>query len=228
MGQTHGNPNPVEFDPVGGTFTLEAGADKQGGGHGWADVWYRGHLAWEYKGKHADLDRAYQQLLQYRESLQDPPLLVVSDLDQIVIHTNFTNTVKRVYRLALDDLLLPNKLALLRALFTDPESLRAAQTTAEVIAEAAAEFARLAERLRKWGAEPQAAAHFLIRLLFVPFAEDVELLPGRLFTRLVETGRRNPRVVNAQLRQLFRAIAVGRAFGVDLIAHFNGGLFDDD
>lgn len=32
-------------------------------------------FALEYKGKHADLDKAYQQLLNYREDLQNPPLL---------------------------------------------------------------------------------------------------------------------------------------------------------
>ncbi|GIK36651.1 MAG: hypothetical protein BroJett011_04840 [Chloroflexota bacterium] len=35
-------------------------------------------------------------MLQYREALQNPPLLVVSDIDSVVIHTNFTNTIKRV------------------------------------------------------------------------------------------------------------------------------------
>ena len=69
-----------------------------------------GYFAWEYKGQHADLDKAYRQLLQYRESLLNPPLLIVSDLQRIVIHTNFTNTVKRVVELTLDDLLIPDKL----------------------------------------------------------------------------------------------------------------------
>lgn len=98
-----GHPTPAEEDPTGQSFTFEAGADKQKGGQGWADVWKKGKFAWEYKGKHADLDKAYQQLLQYREALLNPPLLVVSDLDSIVIHTNFINTVKWVYTLTLDD-----------------------------------------------------------------------------------------------------------------------------
>lgn len=44
-------------------------------------VWMRGHFGWEFKGKHKDLKAAYNQLLQYRESLENPPLLVVCDLD---------------------------------------------------------------------------------------------------------------------------------------------------
>ena len=42
-------------------------------GAAFADVWMRGHFAWEYKGKHKNLDAAYQQLLQYKEDLENPP-----------------------------------------------------------------------------------------------------------------------------------------------------------
>jgi len=53
-----GHPQPVEMDPTGERFCFEAGATKQTGGNGWADVWKRGFFAWEYKGKHANLDKA--------------------------------------------------------------------------------------------------------------------------------------------------------------------------
>jgi hypothetical protein len=39
-----GHPTPAEDDPTGTRFTFEAGADKQGGGQGWADVWKRGYF----------------------------------------------------------------------------------------------------------------------------------------------------------------------------------------
>ena len=223
-----GHETPAEADPTGERFAFEAGAGKQQGGQGWADVWKKGFFAWEYKGRHADLDKAYQQLLQYREALENPPLLVVSDIERIVIHTNFTNTVKRVEELALDDLLLPEGLTLLRAVFFEPETLRAPQTTEQVTAEAAKEFARLAELLRAYGADPHRTAHFLIRLLFCLFAEDIGLLPQGLFTRLVSQTRRQASAFAGQMRQLFGAMAGGGWFGADQIAHFDGGLFDDD
>ena len=59
-----GHETPAEADPTGERFGFEAGASKTQGGQGYADVWKRGFFAWEYKGKHADLDKAYQQLLQ--------------------------------------------------------------------------------------------------------------------------------------------------------------------
>lgn len=223
-----GHETPAESDPTGEKFTFEAGAGKQKGGQGWADVWKKGYFAWEYKGKHADLDKAYQQLLQYREALQNPPLLVVSDIDTIVIHTNFTNTVKRIERLALDDLLKPEGIAMLQAVFYDSDFFRVAQTTAQVTQEAAKEFARLAELLRKYGEDPHQIAHFLIRLLFCLFAEDIGLLPEGLFNRLVTQTRRNAAAFTAQLRQLFGVMATGGWFGADQIAHFDGGLFDND
>jgi len=223
-----GHPTPVEDDPAGERFCFEAGATKARGGQGWADVWKRGFFAWEYKGKHKDLSAAYQQLLQYRESLMNPPLLVVSDMANIVVHTNFTNTVKRVMRISLDDLLTPEGMDHLRAVFYHPESLRAPVTTEQVTQQAAAEFAHLADLLRAYGEDPQEAAHFLIRLLFCMFAEDIGLLPDDLFTQLVKGTQRRPVAFKAQLRQLFQAMSGGGWFGVSEIVFFDGRLFDDD
>jgi len=59
-------PTPVEADPTGQTYAFEKGAEKLGGAKGFADVWFRGHFAWEYKGHHKDLDAAYRQLVGYR------------------------------------------------------------------------------------------------------------------------------------------------------------------
>jgi type II restriction/modification system DNA methylase subunit YeeA len=222
-----GHPTPIEADPLGTFFAFEAGADKQRGGQGWADVWKRGHFAWEYKGKNANLDRAYQQILQYRESLENPPLLVVSDMDQIVIHTNFTNTVKLTVTITLDDLLTPAGLQRLRDVFERPDAFRAAETPQQVTEQAAAEFARLAALLRQTYADPQQIAHFLIRLLFCLFAEDIGLLPNNLFSRLIESTRRRPALFSTQLRQLFEAMAHGGFFAMEDIPHINGRLFDD-
>ncbi len=92
--------------------------------------------------------------------------------------------------------------------------------------EAAKEFSRLAEYLRTSEPDANKVAHFLIRLLFCLFAEDIDLLPKELFTRLVDRGRQHPEAFNAQLGQLFDAMANGGFFGEHEIRHFNGGLFD--
>src|SRR5438034_5587169 len=68
-----GQPKPAAADPVGDRYCFERGVTKTEGEKGWADVWMQGHFGWEYKGKHKDLVAAYRQLLQYRESLENPP-----------------------------------------------------------------------------------------------------------------------------------------------------------
>ena len=70
--------DPISADPKGDWFTFEKGASKTSGGNGWADVWRRECFGWEYKGRHANLDKAYGQLLQYSVALENPPLLIVS------------------------------------------------------------------------------------------------------------------------------------------------------
>lgn len=76
-------------DPTGDSYAFEKGAAKSGGGDGWADVWKKDCFAWEYKGRHKNLRAALAQLNEYRVALDNPPLLVVSDLSVIEIHTNF-------------------------------------------------------------------------------------------------------------------------------------------
>src|ERR1035437_10814281 len=92
-------------DQTGDSCTVEKHVAKLKGGKGYADVWKRGFFAWEYKGKHKDLQAAYLQLADYREDLENPPLLVVCDQDRFEVHTNFTGTAKQVYSFTLADLL---------------------------------------------------------------------------------------------------------------------------
>jgi len=183
------------------------------------------------------LAKAYQQLLKYREALDNPPLLVVCDLERFEIHTNWTNTPPEVYSFSLQDLVtnIPTNTCkvpavdVLRFLFTDPERLKPGQTTAQVTTQAAKEFSTLAKGLGDRGIPAERAAHFIMRLLFCLFAEDIGLLPGQLFTRLIQNNRRKPVEFAKKLRQLFAAMSTeGGSFGPDDIQYFDGGLFMDD
>lgn len=116
-----GEPTPPEDDPLGDHYCFERGAEKVGGGDGWADVWRKGCFGWEYKGKHKDLNAALRQLQAYALDLENPPYLVVSDMERIVVHTNWTNTVSRRIEFSLDDLRDPRRLEELRWLdMADP------------------------------------------------------------------------------------------------------------
>ena len=228
-----GQPTP-NSDPTGDRYAFEKGASKADGRDGWADVWRKGHFAWEYKGKHRDLKAAYAQLLLYREALENPPLLIVCDLNRFEIHTNFTNTAKEVHTFDLDDLLTsPERpLHLLRTVMETPGDLKPKASREELTEKAAGHFASLALDLRKRGVAPRRVAHFLNKLVFCMFAEDAGLLPRGLVVRLAQLGASffpDPQAIHGAMKELFRTMSDGGGhFGADTIQWFNGGLFDGD
>lgn len=224
-----GHPTPAEADPTGESFCFERFAEKTDGSDGYADVWKKGFFAIEYKGRRKDLGAAYEQLLRYREDLDNPPLLAVCDTDRLVIHTNFTNTAKRTYELNVANLADPGSLELLRALFNAPDKLRPGTTVAFVSEEAARKVAAVAQALEARGIEPMQAAQFLMKVVFALFAEDADLLPEKLVEGLLDQARRKPSLARPLLEKLFAAMRdgdEGLAFTQE-IAHFNGGLFED-
>ena len=150
-----GELTPAEADPTGEHYCFERGARKDGGGDGWADVWKRHCFAWEYKGKHADLDAAFNQLRQYALALENPPLLVVSDMVRFRIRTNWTNSVSLTHEFGLDELADPANRNKLKWAMSDPERLRPGESRQGLTERAAATFAELAQSLRERGHDHQ-------------------------------------------------------------------------
>jgi hypothetical protein len=237
-----GHATPTEHaarhDPEGKTFSFQTSTVKADGQKGFADVFFRDHFIWEYKGVHADLNKAYRQLQLYREALFNPPLLITSDLRTIHIYSNFTNrpTVETV--VTLDDIAAKDGGAgpgvdVLRRVFFHPDSFRP-DATRETITRATADtFLSVAEALRQHqrltdeAYTPEQRAHFLIRLLFCLFAEDLGLLPDGLFTSIVQSQGAAYTDLRHPLRNLFATMRDGGHFGMFAVRHFNGTLFDD-
>ena len=236
-----GESTPAEPDPSGDFFTFEKSLKKETGATGFADVWRKDCFAWEYKGLHADLSAAYGQIQLYRESLGNPPLLVVCDMDRYEVHTNFNNTVKRVYRFSNSDFpsdqsvdgtqLTP--VQVLRALFVEPDLLHPGKSQAKLTEEAADLLVTLAEDLRRWNAASaapipdQRIAKFIMRMIFCFFACDVGLLPKDAFADLIRVNRTDPDSFRRYLSELFGAMKDGGSFLMREVPQFNGGLFDD-
>ena len=196
-----GHATPSEYgarhDPTGATFSFQTSTVKAGGQKGYADVYFRDHFIMEYKGPHADLDKAYRQLQLYREALNNPPLLITSDTRVIHIYSNFTNRPVVKTTVTLDDIVAGNGGAgpgvdVLRRVFLDPDSFMPERTRENITRATADTFLAVAEALKEHqrltgeSYTPEQRAHFLIRLLFCLFAEDLGLLPDGLFTQIVK------------------------------------------
>ena len=225
--QLLGVPEPTPASAA--DYTFEKPTRRIGDRQGFADVWWRGRFAWEYKRDSRNLVEAYAQLKGYADALENPPLLIVSDMQEIRIHTNFTNAIAVQHVIKLPDLTDPHiRNDILRECFLHPERLQPTVTREIVTAEAAANFARIAVALREHHDERR-VAHFINKLVFCLFAEDIDLLPGRVFAVVLDEAVKSPTEFEPILRNLFRAMAnpYGR-FGTVAVPWFNGGLFDDD
>ena len=192
---------------------------------GYADVFKRNHFAWENKAPGKNLDAALKQLLTYSLALSNPPLLVVCDRLSTRIHTQFNGHPSEVHTVLLHELDQPEKQALLRRLWTDPESFRPKKTSRDITELAAQSFATLADGLRKRNNNADEVAHFLTQCLFCFFAEDVGLLPGRMFEGLVNNRHLTSDKLTLGLGNLFTVMRDGGLYGNDDIPWFNGGLF---
>jgi len=214
-------PGPDDPD----TYTFERGFRRAGGtGQAFADVWKRGCFAWEYKAPGKSLEGALKQLMMYALPLENPPLLVVSDRQHIEMHTHFTGTPSECHRFALEEIVDPAVRQSLRRAWTEPDAFKPKRSNREITDEAARTFADTAVRLRAASVPAPKVSHFLTQCVFSFFAEDVGLLPGRLFERLM-SAHLPPERLRTQLRSLFETMREGGLFGVDDVPWFNGGLF---
>ena len=111
-------------------YRFEEKSDVIGGKTGYADVFMRGVFAWENKAPGKNLDTALKQLLTYSLALSNPPILVVSDRLSIRIHTQFTGHPSATHEVRIAEMDQPANLALLRRIWTAPESFKPGKRTA--------------------------------------------------------------------------------------------------
>ncbi len=233
-------------DPSGDYYAFEKGATTPDG-DGFADVWQRDHFAWEYKGKRKDLTAAYAQLQRYRESLANPPLLVVCDLDRFEVHTNwntetwiycFRNAdiatsdpveVKTISGMPARDAPELTALQVLKALFEQPDRLRPERTREQITQSAAKMFGEISDELRKWHVDDMRIARFITKTMFCMFATDVGLLPRGTFSEVIRLHRQSgdAESFRTYLSRLFKVMNKGGKFSMHAVPQFNGMLFRD-
>ncbi len=229
-------PKPGNISEEGGAgsgYIFEKQTLALGQQRGFADVFYKGRFAWENKAPGKNLDGALRQLLGYSLALDNPPLLVVCDRHTIRIHTQFNGHPSVTHTLPIEQLADPARRELLRRLWLDPNSFRPQQTNRDITEQAAKSFATLADGLRKRGPQTspereqyaEQIAHFLTQTLFCFFAEDVGLLPGRMFEQIVSNRHFTSKQLTETLQKLMDTMQSGGVFGADVLPWFNGGLF---
>ena len=229
-------------DPESYTFE-RAVYDAEGAYIGAADVWKKDCFGWEYKSPGKSLRDAYVQLRGYQEGLDSPPILVVSDMRTIEIHTTFDYapartirfTLKQLsenptyYRNILRDIFEPSGSGRNHPLHPDRDQRYITET-------AAAKFGELADALQT--DEPESAsvvARFLNRIVFCFFAESIGLFRGdrdqsyRPLTITLDYLLKSQDRSKKQLAELFRALSSEEItdWGPMAAPWVNGGLFDE-
>jgi len=166
-----------------------------------------------------------------------PPFLVIVDVGHVIeLYAEFSRTGATYtpfpdpasHRIRLTDLRDDKVRARLRAVWLDPLSLDPATASAKVTREIADRLAVIAKSLE--GAHsPEIVAGFLTRCLFSMFAEDVQLIPARSFTGLLDSVANAPAQFQPMVQTLWGEMDRG-GFSVILretLPRINGKLFKD-
>jgi hypothetical protein len=249
-------PNPTSGDPDKDTYTFERDAIFAHEGDkfttGKIDLFKDGHFILEAKQGSEESSKklgsakrntpawsiamrdAYGQALGYARTFDTPPpFLITCDIGYCFdLYATFDGSwdyrpfpSAQKSRLFVTD--LEKHLDLLRTIFTNPFSLDPSRRSAKVTREVAAHLAALARVLEGAGHPPESVAKFLMRSIFTMFAEDVGLLPKKLFSNaLDEIWIPHPEKFRADIEFLWQAMNHGKEFGfVGKLLRFNGGLF---
>ena len=165
-----------------------------------------------------------------------PPFLMVVDVGHVIeLYADFSGQGQGYnqfpdgnrYRIRLEDLREEETRDLLRAIWTEPQSLDPSLRSAEVTREIATHLAELGKSFEGQGHDSETVARFLMRCLFSMFAEDVDLIPRNSFRDLLVKLRGRPEHAQPSLQGLWQTMDTGGFSQVLMqdLKRFNGGLF---
>lgn len=176
------------------------------------------------------MEAAFGQAVNYARHLpQRPPFVLTCDIGHAFhVWDGFSGSyggygARQTY--TLNDLRDPQVRERFRALWLDPQGLDPARVRTQVTREVAAALGALAKSLE--GRFPaEAVSQFLMRVVFTFFAEDVGLLPEKLFQNALEgPWKDHPSAFPKGLESLWDAMNTGGFWGPLKVLRFNGGLF---
>ncbi|MDX9900200.1 MAG: N-6 DNA methylase [Aliarcobacter sp.] len=162
--------------------SFEEPVKKLGEKRGRIDLFWKGTLLVEHKSRGKDLDKAYTQAVNYFPGLKEaelPKYILISDFEIFKLYDleedkNYEFTLSELYK----NVHLFGFIAGYtkhKVVAEDPINIKAAQL-----------MGKLHDVLKETGYDGHALEHFLVRLLFLEFAEDTAIFERRLFTEFIE------------------------------------------
>ena len=226
----------IEFFQVFGINQRRIGSFEQkvkklGDRDGYIDWLWKGNLLIEHKSRGKDLDRAYQQAIDYFPGLKEhelPRFVLVSDFARFRLYDMIEGTHNEFL---LKELYKNVKLFWFIAGY-QPQKI---SPQSPVNAKAVQRMARLHDRLKQIGYTGHALEVYLVRLLFCLFAEDTGIFERTQFTEFIEQQtREDGSDLAPQLAQLFdvlNTLETARLRNLDdtlsRFPYINGKLFEE-
>lgn len=212
---------------VGGVFEYVAQRHSTGR-HGFMDLFWPGKIAVEHKSAGADLSQAMDQLVDYLitiDPIDIPALAVVCDFDRFLVRDLEAATT---VEFTLEQ--LPAHIDIFTFLagysrgnvVRDEEQANIAATTL---------LANLHDRLKAYGYPVHDLRVFLVRLLYILFADDTQVWQKNLFEDYIRVHTaEDGSDLGSKLRDLFEVLnqetrMANLSPALDAFEYVNGGLF---
>jgi type II restriction/modification system DNA methylase subunit YeeA len=211
--------------------TFEKPVQKLGNKKGSIDLLWKGIILVEHKSRGKDLDKAYQQAKDYFPGIKDhelPRYILVSDFEIFKLYDLEENTHQEFH---IDEFYKHIKLFGFMAGYTthklreeDPVNIKAAQL-----------LGKLHDELKETGYVEHPLELFLVRLLFLMFAEDTAIFEKNSFVEYIENRtNEDGSDVGSKLTELFQVLNTPedkrlktRDESLSLFAYTNGKLFEE-
>ncbi|MCX6051154.1 MAG: N-6 DNA methylase [Campylobacterales bacterium] len=211
--------------------SFEEPVKKLGEKRGRIDLFWKGVLLVEQKSKGKDLDKAYTQALDYFPGLKEaelPKYILISDFEIFRLYDLEENTT---HEFNINELYKNVNLFGFIAGYTkhkvvaeDPVNIKAALL-----------MGKLHDELKEIGYDGHPLEHFLVRLLFLLFAEDTAIFEKRIFTEFIEDKtHEDGSDIGSKLAELYQVLNTPtnkRLKNIDeslsVFPYVNGRLFEE-
>ena len=211
--------------------TFEEPVKKLGGNQGFIDLFWKGTLLVEHKSKGKNLDKAYEQATDYFPGLKEhelPKYILVSDFDRIKLfdldeRTEHEFHISEFYKnVKLFGFIAGYQKRVFKE--EDPVNIKAAEL-----------MGKLHDQLKEFGYEGHPLEVYLVRLLFVLFADDTGIFEKDIFKEFIDQKtNQDGSDLGGWLAQFFQVLNTPnekRFKNIDehlrQFPYVNGGLFEE-